>query len=181
MKATPHGIPDVILIEPAVFDDERGFFFESFNCRRFAELIRRDVAFVQDNHGHSDKNVPRGLHYQVRQFQDKLMRVVQGEVFDVAVDIPKSSLTFGHWVGEILLADNKKQLWIPEGFADGFLVLSKTADCVYKATDYYVSAYERCVAWDDIVFNISWPLGAQPTLSAKAALGLILGMAKVFK
>ena len=181
MKATPLAIRDVILIEPKVFSDERGFFFESFNRRQFAEIIGRDVDFVQDNHSRSVKNVLRGLHYQVQQPQGKLVRVVQGEVFDVAVDIRKSSLTFGQWVGEILSADNKKQLWVPEGFAHGFVVLSETAECIYKATDYYAPAYERCVAWNDITLNISWPLGIQPMLSTKDASGLTLGMAEVFE
>lgn len=181
MKATPLAIRDVILIEPAVFCDERGYFFESFNRRQLAEFIRRDVDFVQDNHSQSVKNVLRGLHYQVLQPQGKLMRVVQGEVFDVAVDIRKSSLTFGHWVGEILSADNKKQLWVPEGFAHGFVVLSDTAEFVYKTTDYYAPEHERCLAWNDITLNISWPLGVQPTLSTKDAAGLGLGMAEVFE
>ena len=181
MKATPLAIRDVILIEPKVFRDERGLFFESFNRRQFAEFIRRDVDFVQDNHSQSVKNVLRGLHYQVLQPQGKLMRVVQGEVFDVAVDIRKSSLTFGHWVGEILSADNKKQLWVPEGFAHGFVVLSDTAECVYKTTDYYAPEYERCLAWNDITLNISWPPGVQPTLSTKDATGLALDIAEVFE
>ena len=181
MKATRLAIPDVIMLEPTVFGDERGFFFESFNRRQFADFIRRDVDFVQDNHSHSNKNVLRGLHYQVQQPQGKLMRVVQGEVFDVAVDIRKSSSTFGQWVSEILSADNKKQLWRPEGFAHGFVVLSNTADCVYKTTDYYEPTFERCIAWNDITLNISWPLGVQPALSKKDASGLALSMAEVFK
>ena len=180
MKATPLAIRDVILIEPKVFGDERGFFFESFNRRQFAELIGRDVDFVQDNHSRSVKNVLRGLHYQIQQPQGKLVRVVQGEVFDVVVDVRKSSPTFGQWVGEILSVDNKKQLWVPEGFAHGFVVLSDTAECLYKATDYYAPAYERCLAWNDITLNIRWPIDGRPTLSTKDAEGLALSMAEVF-
>ena len=181
MKTTPLAIRDVILIEPKVFGDDRGFFFESFNQVKFEATIGRQVSFVQDNHSRSAKNVLRGLHYQIQQPQGKLVRVVHGEVFDVAVDIRKSSPSFGQWVGEILSDDNKKQLWIPEGFAHGFVVLSKTAECIYKATDYYAPAYERCIAWNDITLNITWPLGIQPTLSTKDASGLTLGMAEVFE
>lgn len=180
MKATPLAIRDVLLIEPAVFGDDRGFFFESFNRRQFAELIGRDVDFVQDNHSRSVKNVLRGLHYQVQQPQGKLVRVVQGEVFDVAVDVRKSSPTFGQWVGEILSADNKKQLWVPEGFAHGFVVLSDTAECLYKTTDYYAPAYERCLAWNDATLNILWPVSGPPALSAKDAQGLALNSVEAF-
>ncbi|MGR8941401.1 MAG: dTDP-4-dehydrorhamnose 3,5-epimerase [Gammaproteobacteria bacterium] len=180
MKVTPLAIPDVILLEPTVFGDERGFFFESFNQHRFEEIVGRKVNFVQDNHSRSAKNVLRGLHYQIRQPQGKLVRVVVGEVFDVAVDIRKSSPTFGQWVGEILSAENKKQLWIPEGFAHGFVVLSNFAEFLYKTTDYYAPAYERCIAWNDSSLAINWPLHAPSTLSAKDSCGLPLNQAETF-
>lgn len=149
MKITPTSIPDVLIIEPKVFGDERGFFFESFNQAKFELFIGRQVNFVQDNHSKSVKNVLRGLHYQMLQPQGKLVRVMQGEVFDVVVDIRKSSPTFGKWVGEHLSAENKKQLWVPEGFAHGFVVLSETAEFLYKTTDYYAPEFERCIVWDD--------------------------------
>jgi len=171
MKATPLAIPDVVLIEPKVFGDERGFFFESFNQAQFEEAIGKSVQFVQDNHSRSVKNVLRGLHYQIQQPQGKLVRVVQGEVFDVAVDLRKSSKTFGQWVGEILSAENKRQLWIPEGFAHGFVVLSDTAEFLYKTNDYYAPAHERCILWNDATLAIQWPAGIQPILSAKDAQG----------
>lgn len=180
MKVTPLAIPDVLLIEPKVFGDERGFFFESFNQRRFEEAIGRPVQFVQDNHSRSVKHVLRGLHYQIQQAQGKLVRVVQGEVFDVAVDIRKSSPTFGQWVGAILSAENKQQLWIPEGFAHGFVVLSDTAEFLYKTTDYYAPAYERCILWNDATLQIQWPAGVQPILSAKDAQGTAFAEAEVF-
>lgn len=180
MKAIPLAIPDVVLIEPKVFADERGFFFESFNQARFEEAIGKSVQFVQDNHSRSVKNVLRGLHYQIQQPQGKLVRVVQGEVFDVAVDLRKSSKTFGQWVGEILSADNKRQLWIPEGFAHGFVVLSDTAEFLYKTTDYYAPAYERCILWNDATLSIQWPDGVQPILSPKDAQGLAFSDAEVF-
>ena len=180
MKAIPLAIPDVVLIEPQVFGDERGFFFESFNQARFEEAIGRPVQFVQDNHSRSVKNVLRGLHYQIQQPQGKLVRVVQGEVFDVAVDLRKSSKTFGHWVAEILSADNKRQLWIPEGFAHGFVVLSDTAEFLYKTTDYYAPAHERCILWNDATLSIQWPDGIQPILSAKDAQGKAFTEAEVF-
>ena len=145
MQATPLAIPDVVLIEPKVFGDERGFFFESFNQARFEASISRACKFVQDNHSRAVKNVLRGLHYQIRQPQAKLVRVVQGEVFDVAVDIRKASPTFGKWVGQVLSAENKRQLWVPEGFAHGFMVLSDHAELLYKTTDYYSAEYERCM------------------------------------
>jgi dTDP-4-dehydrorhamnose 3,5-epimerase len=167
MKCIPTTIPDVLIIEPKVFGDPRGFFFESFNRRQFAELSGRDADFVQDNHSRSAKNVLRGLHYQIRQPQGKLVRVVQGEVFDVAVDIRKNSPTFGQWVGEILSAENKRMLWIPEGFAHGFVVLSDTAEFLYKTTDYWAPEFERSIAWNDPAINIQWPLHGEPTLSAK--------------
>lgn len=180
MKATPLVIPDVFLIEPKVFGDERGFFFESFNQAQFEKAIGKSVQFVQDNHSRSVKNVLRGLHYQIQQPQGKLVRVVQGEVFDVAVDLRKSSGTFGQWVGEILSAENKRQLWIPEGFAHGFVVLSETAEFLYKATDYYAPAYERCVLWNDPATGIRWPIEGAPQLSGKDQQGKLLAQAETF-
>jgi len=165
MRTRQTAIPDVIIIEPDVFEDERGFFFESYNARRFAELTGVNANFVQDNHTKSAKNVLRGLHYQVRQAQGKLVRVVAGEVFDVAVDIRKSSKTFGQWVGVTLSAENKRQLWIPEGFAHGFVVVSDIAELLYKATNYWAPEFERCIAWNDPVISIEWPLGVDPILS----------------
>ena len=167
MSITPTAIPDVLLIAPKMFGDERGFFFESFNHAKFEAAIGRQVKFVQDNHSKSAKNVLRGLHYQIQQTQGKLVRVVQGEVFDVAVDIRKSSPTFGRWVGEVLSADNNKQLWVPEGFAHGFLVLSDTAEFLYKTTDYYASEFERSIIWNDPTMDIKWPINGEPILSAK--------------
>ena len=157
MKATPTHIPDVLILEPKVFGDARGFFFESFNGQAFAEATGLDVAFVQDNHSRSVKSVLRGLHYQIKQPQGKLVRVVQGEVFDVAVDLRKSSTTFGQWVGVHLRADNKQQLWVPEGFAHGFVVLSDTAEFLYKTTDYWAPEFERSIAWNDPAIGIQWP------------------------
>lgn len=180
MKVTPLALPDVLLIEPKVFGDERGFFFESFNQAKFEGAIGKKVSFVQDNHSRSVKNVLRGLHYQIQQPQGKLVRVVVGEVFDVAVDIRKSSPTFGQWVGEILSAENKKQMWVPEGFAHGFLVLSEVAELLYKTTDYYAPQYERCIAWDDLDINIKWPIQADPALSNKDQQGAALKTAEVF-
>ena len=172
MKATPTRIPDVLLIEPKVFGDDRGFFFESFNRRAFHEATGLDVDFVQDNHSKSARNVLRGLHYQLAQPQGKLVRVTQGEVFDVAVDIRHGSPTYGQWVGEILSAENKKQLWIPAGLAHGFVVLSETAEFLYKTTDYYAPQHERCIAWNDPDLAIAWPIEGQPLLSAKDAAGI---------
>lgn len=180
MKSTPLAIPDVVLIEPKVFGDERGFFFESFNQAQFEEAIGKSVQFVQDNHSRSVRNVLRGLHYQIQQPQGKLVRVLQGEVFDVAVDLRKSSKTFGQWVGEILSAENKRQLWIPDGFAHGFVVLSETAEFLYKTTDYYAPASERCIVWNDTAIGISWPTGLQPQLSATDQAGFPLAQAEVF-
>ena len=175
MKVTRLAIPEVCLIEPRVFGDTRGFFFESFNQRQFNEAIGKEVFFVQDNHSRSAKNVLRGLHYQVVRPQGKLVRVVQGEVFDVAVDIRKSSPTFGQWVAEILSAENKKQLWIPEGFAHGFVTLSDHAEFLYKTTDYYAPDCERCICWDDPEIGIEWPLVGEPRVSEKdhAALSFV--------
>lgn len=180
MKATPLAIPDVILLEPKVFGDNRGFFFESFNQAKFEAAIGRQVAFVQDNHSRSVQNVLRGLHYQIQQPQGKLVRVVQGEVFDVVVDIRKSSPSFGQWVGEILSAENKRQMWVPEGFAHAFVVLSDTAEFLYKTTDYYAPEHERCIAWNDPAIAIQWPLDGAPALSAKDQQGTPLAAAEHF-
>jgi len=180
MKSTLLAIPEVILFEPKVFGDDRGFFFESFNQRQFEEAVGKKVSFVQDNHSRSAKNVLRGLHYQIQQPQGKLVRVVQGEVFDVAVDIRKNSPTFGKWVGEILSAENKKQLWVPEGFAHGFVTLSNTAEFLYKTTDYWAPAFERCIRWDDPEINIIWPIENAPVVSTKDAVGHSLSDAEVF-
>ena len=175
MKVTPAQIPDVFIIEPRVFDDERGFFFESFNQAAFNQAIGQKVIFVQDNHSKSDQNVLRGLHYQLPpKAQGKLVRVVQGEVFDVAVDIRKESKTYGQWVGEVLSADNKKQLWIPSGFAHGFLTLTYNAEFMYKTTDYYSPTHERVLRWNDPEIGISWPLNGDPILAAKDASGSFL-------
>jgi dTDP-4-dehydrorhamnose 3,5-epimerase len=177
MKATPTAIPDVMVIEPRVFGDARGFFFESFNQKAFNEVTGTSANFVQDNHSRSAKGVPRGLHYQLQQPQGKLVRVVRGAVFDVAVDIRKSSATFGQWVGVELSEDNHKQLWVPAGFAHGFVVLSETADFLYKTTDYYAPAHERCIAWNDASIGIQWPAGLVPQLSVKDQAGLSLAQA----
>lgn len=160
-------IPDVILFEPKVFGDERGFFMESYNQRIFEQALGHAVHFVQDNHSKSSQNVLRGLHYQIVNPQGKLVRVIQGEVYDVAVDIRKNSPTFGKWVGEILSADNKKQLWVPEGFAHGFVTLSETAEFLYKATDYYFPEFERSIYWNDTTLNIDWPHCGEPIISVK--------------
>jgi dTDP-4-dehydrorhamnose 3,5-epimerase len=180
MKATRLSIPDVVLIEPKVFGDDRGFFFESFNQAQFETAIGRKVNFVQDNHSRSAQNVLRGLHYQIRQPQGKLVRVVAGEVFDVAVDIRKSSPTFGKWGGEILSAENKKQMWVPEGFAHGFVVLSDAAEFLYKTTDYWAPEHERCIVWNDASLAINWPIQGEPVLSGKDAQGATLKTAEVF-
>jgi len=163
-----------------VFGDERGFFFESFNRRRFAEIIGREVDFVQDNHSRSAKNVLRGLHYQIQPPQGKLVRVVQGTVFDVAVDIRKNSLTFGQHVGVELSADNKRMLWVPEGFAHGFVVLSDTAECLYKTTDYWMPEFERSIAWNDPMINIQWPIQYPPLLSARDQQAKLLAKTECF-
>ncbi len=180
MRVTPTTIPEVLIIEPKVFGDKRGFFFESFNRRRFAELIGRDVDFVQDNHSRSVKNVLRGLHYQIQQPQGKLVRVVHGAVFDVAVDIRRSSPTFGQHVGVELSADNKRLLWVPEGFAHGFVVLSETAEFLYKTTDYWAPEFERSIAWNDSAIGIQWPIENEPSLSAKDQQALPLAEAELF-
>ncbi|HWT72002.1 MAG TPA: dTDP-4-dehydrorhamnose 3,5-epimerase [Oxalicibacterium sp.] len=180
MKATSLAIPDVLLIEPKIFGDDRGFFFESFNEARFAEAAGRPVRFVQDNHSRSVKGVLRGLHYQIRQPQGKLVRVVAGEVFDVAVDLRRGSPSFGRWVGAVLSAENKRQMWIPEGFAHGFLVTSESAEFLYKTTDYWAPEHERCIAWNDPAIGISWPIDAAPVLSEKDQRGLMLTDAEIF-
>ena len=180
MKVTPLPIPDVLLIEPQVFGDDRGFFFESFNSRQFAKLIGRNVDFVQDNHSRSAKNVLRGLHYQIQQPQGKLVRVVQGVVFDVAVDIRRSSPTFGQHIGVELSAENKRMLWVPEGFAHGFVVLSDTAEFLYKTTHYWAPEFERSIAWNDPALGIKWPIQGEPTLSAKDKQALSLAKAEHF-
>ena len=172
MKVTPLAIPDVLRIEPKVFGDARGFFFESFNRQSFKQATGLEVDFVQDNHSRSVRHVLRGLHYQLPpRAQGKLVRIVVGEVFDVAVDIRPESATFGTWVGETLSAENKRQLWIPPGFAHGFLVLSEVAEFLYKTTDYWAPELERCIRWDDPQLNIRWPLSAAPQVSAKDAMG----------
>jgi dTDP-4-dehydrorhamnose 3,5-epimerase len=181
MKVTDTKITDVKIVEPTVFEDERGFFFESFNHKKFEEAIGREVIFVQDNHSKSTKGVLRGLHYQLPPHaQAKLVRVVQGEVFDVAVDIRKSSQTFGQWVGETLSAENKKQIWIPEGFAHGFLTLSETAEFLYKTTDYYSKEHERSIIWNDASFNIPWPQQVKVSVADKDANGHVFVKAEVF-
>ena len=180
MKVSRTAIADVLLIEPKVFGDDRGFFFESFNRNRFAAATGFDVDFVQDNHSRSSKGVLRGLHYQIQQPQHKLVRVIAGEVFDVAVDIRKGSPTFGQWVGEILSGENKKQLWVPAGFAHGFVTLSESAELLYKVTHYYAPAHERCIAWNDPAINIEWKIDMPPFLSAKDALGITLAQAELF-
>lgn len=181
MNATRLAIPDVTLFEPKVFGDDRGFFFESFNQKQFEAAVGRSVSFVQDNHSRSARNVLRGLHYQIQQPQGKLVRVSQGEVFDVAVDLRRSSPTFGRWVGEILSAENKKQLWVPEGFGHGFVVLSDTAEFLYKTTAYYAPEHERSIMWNDPTLNIEWPIQGDPILSAKDAKAVALAQAEVFE
>jgi dTDP-4-dehydrorhamnose 3,5-epimerase len=176
MKATPTAISDVMLIEPRVFGDPRGFFYESFNARDFEAATGVRLAFVQDNHSKSARGVLRGLHFQQQRPQGKLVRVVAGEVFDVAVDIRRDSPTYGQWVGEILSASNQRQLWIPPGLAHGFLVLSEFAEFLYKTTDYYAPEFERCLAWDDPGLDIAWPLGGLlPKVSTKDSAGQRLG------
>ncbi|MGZ8410090.1 MAG: dTDP-4-dehydrorhamnose 3,5-epimerase [Hyphomicrobium sp.] len=180
MKATPTTIPDLLIIEPQVFGDARGFFMESFNQKTFNRITGLDVQFVQDNHSRSAKGVLRGLHYQIQQPQGKLVRVVRGAVFDVAVDIRKSSPAFGQWFGTTLTEDNHLQLWVPAGFAHGFVVLSDTADVLYKTTDYYAPSFERCLRWNDPEIGIQWPYPAEPQLSAKDSAAGSLEHADVF-
>ncbi|MCV9919516.1 dTDP-4-dehydrorhamnose 3,5-epimerase [Pseudomonas sp. BT-42-2] len=181
MDATKLAIHDVVLFDPKLYGDERGFFFESFNHKDFCNAIGKDVKFVQDNHSRSVKNVLRGLHYQIQRPQGKLVRVIAGEVFDVAVDLRKSSPSFGRWVGAYLSANNRKQMWIPEGFAHGFLVLSDAAEFLYKTTDYYAPEHERCLAWDDPALDIIWPLSGEPVLSEKDKKGKVLGHVECFE
>lgn len=180
MNVSPTAINDVLVLEPRVYRDHRGFFFESFNHRAFCQAIGRTISFVQDNHSFSAKHVLRGLHYQIRQPQGKLIRVIAGSIFDVAVDIRKSSSTFGQWVGEILSADNKKQLWVPEGFAHGFVVLADYAEVLYKTTDYWSPEHERCILWNDATLEIKWPIDSTPILSTKDARGVGLLEADIF-
>lgn len=180
MKATPLRISDVFLLEPRVFGDDRGFFYESFNQRAFESAIGKPVCFVQSNHSRSAHNVLRGLHYQIQHAQGKLVRVVAGEVYDVAVDLRRSSPTFGQWVGEILSAENKKQLWIPAGFAHGFVVLSDSAEFLYNTTDYWAPEFERCILWNDPTLGIAWPITGEPVLSEKDARGMQFTAAEVY-
>jgi dTDP-4-dehydrorhamnose 3,5-epimerase len=181
MKVINTAIPEVKIVEPKVFGDERGFFFESFNKRLFEKATGVAREFVQDNHSLSTKGVLRGLHYQISNPQGKLVRVVRGEVFDVAVDIRKSSPTFGNWVGVNISADNKRQLWVPEGFAHGFLVLSEEAEFLYKTTDYYYPEFERCIRWDDADLVIEWPCIDKPLVSDKDNRGSVFKEAETFE
>ncbi len=180
MHVIPTAIPDVLIIEPKVFGDARGFFFESYNEHAFAQATGLSLKFVQDNHSRSAQGVLRGLHYQIRQPQGKLVRVVRGSVFDVAVDLRRSSPTFGRWVGVELSESNHRQLWVPPGFAHGFVVTSESADFLYKTTDYYAPEYERSIAWDDPAIGIQWPLDGAPALSAKDRQGVSLAQAEVY-
>jgi dTDP-4-dehydrorhamnose 3,5-epimerase len=173
-------ISDVLILEPRVFGDDRGFFFESFNDRAFREKIGMDVQFVQDNHSKSNKNVLRGLHYQIQQAQGKLVRVIAGEIYDVAVDIRRSSSTFGKWVGVSLSAENKRQIWVPPGFAHGFVVVSESAEVLYKTTDYYAPAHERSILWNDPDLGIAWNLDGEPILSGKDQAGSPFAAAEVY-
>ena len=180
MKVVATDLPDVLILEPKVFGDDRGFFYESYNARVFREKTGLDVDFVQDNHSRSAKNVLRGLHYQVRQPQGKLVRVIAGEVFDVAVDLRRSSPSFGRWVGFNLSAENKRMAWIPPGFAHGFVVVSESAEFLYKTTDYWAPEFERTLLWNDPDLSISWPLTGEPTLAAKDKAGSRLRDAEVY-
>lgn len=180
MKVIKTAIPDLLILEPKVFGDQRGFFFESYNQQTFHDVTGVAATFVQDNHSRSGKNVLRGLHYQIKQPQGKLVRVIAGCVFDVAVDLRKSSATFGHWSGVELSGENHRQLWVPPGFAHGFLVLSEQADFLYKTTDYYAPEYERCIRWNDPDIGIDWPKNHAPLLSAKDEQGLSFRDAEVF-
>lgn len=179
--ATPTAIPDVLIIEPKVFGDDRGWFFESFNEKEFSDAVGRDITFVQDNHSSSKKGVLRGVHYQLEQTQGKLVRVLKGSVYDVVVDLRQSSATFGQWVGVELSAENNKQMWIPEGFAHGFLVLSDEAEFFYKTTDYWHAASEQCIVWNDPTLDIQWPqIGLDPILNSKDQRGLLWAQAQKF-
>jgi dTDP-4-dehydrorhamnose 3,5-epimerase len=180
VQVIPAAIPEVLILEPKVFGDARGFFFESFNQRAFTQATGLDLDFVQDNHSRSARGVLRGLHYQIRQPQGKLVRVVRGSVFDVAVDLRRSSPTFGRWVGMELSEHNHRQMWVPPGFGHGFVVTSDSADFLYKTTDYYAPEHERCIAWNDPAIAIQWPLAGEPQLSAKDSAGVTLAVAEVF-
>ena len=180
MQCSTTPLPGVLILEPKVFGDDRGFFFESFNQRTWQQLTGIECSFVQHNHSRSAQHVLRGLHYQIRQPQGKLVRVVSGEVFDVTVDIRRSSPHFGQWFGITLSAENKRQLWIPEGFAHGFYVTSSSAEFLYLTTDYYAPEHERTIAWNDPTIGISWPLSGEPLLSAKDTQGRLLAEADVF-
>lgn len=180
MKVTPTSMPEVLVLEPTVFGDDRGFFYESFNAREFSQITGLSVNFVQDNHSRSAKNVLRGLHYQIRQPQGKLVRVTSGSIFDVVVDIRVSSPFFGRWIGVALSADNRRQLWVPPGFAHGFVVTSDSAECQYKTTDYWSPEYERSILWNDPALAIEWPLTGEPMLSGKDSQGKLLAAADVF-
>ncbi|MBC8638561.1 dTDP-4-dehydrorhamnose 3,5-epimerase [Caballeronia sp. EK] len=181
IQVTATALPEVKIIEPKVFGDARGFFYESFNAREFAEQVEGGVEFVQDNHSRSAKGVLRGLHYQIQHAQGKLVRVVEGEVFDVAVDVRKSSPNFGKWVGVTLSAENHRQLWVPPGFAHGFVVLSDAAQFLYKTTDYWFPEFERSIVWNDKEIGIEWPIDFEPLLAAKDAAGKRLGEAECFE
>lgn len=180
MKVTPTAIPEVLVLEPKVFGDDRGFFFESYNARRFEELTGVSVNFVQDNHSKSAKNVLRGLHYQISRPQGKLVRVVAGAIYDVVVDMRKSSPFFGRWVGVELSAENRRQIWVPAGFAHGFVVTSDSAECLYKTTDYWAPEHERSILWNDPELAIVWPIEGEPMLSGKDSQGKLLADADYF-
>lgn len=180
MNVITTALPGVLILEPVVFSDARGFFMESYNARTFAQITGINAVFVQDNHSRSQKNVLRGLHYQIQQPQGKLVRVIDGEIYDVVVDIRRHSPTFGQWMATTLSAVDKRQLWVPIGYAHGFLTVSPTAEVLYKITDYYAPEYERCIAWNDPDINISWPLTEAPTLSAKDQQGAAFKAAEVF-
>ena len=180
MKQIITSISDVLVIEPTVFGDARGAFFESWNQRAFDALVGREVRFVQDNHSASARNVLRGMHYQVKQAQGKLVRVISGEVFDVVVDLRRSSPTFGRWVGERLSAENRRMLWVPEGFAHGFVVLSERAEFLYKTTDYYAPEHERTLLWNDPAVGVRWPMSGEPVLKPRDAAGTPLAQAETF-
>jgi dTDP-4-dehydrorhamnose 3,5-epimerase len=181
MQVVKTAISEVLILEPKVFGDDRGFFFESFNQQTFQNLTGVKASFVQDNHSKSSANVLRGLHYQIEKAQGKLVRVTAGEVFDVAVDIRRQSATFGKWVGVLLSAENKRQLWVPPGFAHGFVVLKDNTEFLYKTTDYYAPQHERCIRWDDLAIGIDWPMTRAPILSGKDQLGVALSEAEVFE
>lgn len=180
MKVTPTAIPEVLLLDPQVYGDDRGFFFESFNARKFESLTGIPANFVQDNHSKSARGVLRGLHYQIRQPQGKLVRVVAGAIFDVVVDMRKSSPFFGRWVGAELSAENRRQMWVPPGFAHGFVVISDSAECLYKTTDYWAPEHERALLWNDPALAIDWPLAGPPMLSGKDSMGKLLADAEAF-